>query len=150
MMDLDLTPHAQASHWSAPLVGLPWKPGAEGPDAFDCWGLVKHVQAHVFGRAMPALAVNVREAPKEQWAAIRTLVQRSAWQRVAYWRAGDVLLMLNALGLPHVGVVIEGDRLLHAQGGEGEDGKPFGSVSADPIGSLGRLGYGHLEAWRHA
>lgn len=24
-----------------PLLGLPWKRGADGPDEYDCWGLVK-------------------------------------------------------------------------------------------------------------
>jgi cell wall-associated NlpC family hydrolase len=140
---MNLTPTVKPSHWSAALVGKPFKAGAEGPDEFDCWGLVMHVQA-MLGRSLPRLAVNVREAPRDQWATIRELVQRSDWHKVERPQDGDVLLMIGANGLPHVGVVI-GNRLLHA---EGDD--RTGSVRSDPLDMLGRMGYGHLEAWRHS
>jgi len=28
-------------HWAAGLVGKPYRSGARGPDAFDCWGIVQ-------------------------------------------------------------------------------------------------------------
>lgn len=34
-------------------VGLQWVAGARGPDSFDCWGLLRHVQAEYFDRSIP-------------------------------------------------------------------------------------------------
>lgn len=30
-------------------IGKPWKSGAQGPDEFDCWGLLLYVMKHEFG-----------------------------------------------------------------------------------------------------
>lgn len=150
---LDLTPHAVAPHWSARLVGLPWSPGAEGPRAYDCWGLVRWVQRHHYGRDLPVLHVNVREAPPQQWGALRELVSRSPWRPVAAsdaWRDGDVLLMYGAEG-PHVGTLVDlGGVLgvLHAVGWRDADGVDHGGVVHDAPESLGRIGFGRFEAWR--
>jgi cell wall-associated NlpC family hydrolase len=152
-LTLDLTPHASAAHWSAGLVGAPWRQGAEGPDAFDCWGLVLWVQRRHFGREMPRLAVNVRTVPREQWGALRALVQRSEWRRSERRHEGDLLLVENADG-PHIGIVLasgrEGPRLLHACGGVDVQGRPFGDVRVDPIATLALQGFIRPEGWAAA
>lgn len=149
---MNLTPHATATHWSARYVGLPWVPGADGPDAFDCWGLVREVQRTQYGRELPRLVIDVREAPPGQWGELRALVKHSPWRQIdGSWADGDILVMLNARGLPHVGVVVARERLciLHATGELDERGFPKGSVCIDPIAELGASGFGHIDAWRY-
>jgi cell wall-associated NlpC family hydrolase len=148
---MNLTPNATVSHWSAGYVGLPWVPGADGPDAFDCWGLVRHVQRAHYGRDLPRLVVDVRETPREQWGELRSLVQHSPWRQVHdAWSDGDILVMLNAAGLPHVGVVVARERLcvLHSCGEIDDRGFPQGVISLDPVAELGSSGFGHIDAWR--
>jgi hypothetical protein len=149
---INLTPNASARHWSAEFCNLPWAPGAEGPDAYDCWGLVREVQLTRYGRDLPPLRVAATGAPPGQWGEIRNLVQRGPWKRTMERpRQGDVLTMLNAKAEPHVGVVIELPRLslLHAVGGLDEHGVPHGSVRIDAIDQLSVLGFGHFEVWRY-
>lgn len=137
-----LTPHAQTRHWAASYVGLPWVAGALGPDAFDCWGLVRHVQKQHHGRDLAHLQI---AADVDQWRTVREIVQASGWRRVADTpREGDVVLMLNWQGRPHVGTAVQaqGLRLLHAMESHG--------VQIDRIDDLGRLRLGHLQCWRRA
>lgn len=148
-----LTPHASARHWSTAYLNLPWTPGGNGPDAYDCWGLVRKVQLTQYGHDMPTLRVGDIEAEPHQWSAIRSMVQRGPWQRTEERpREGDILMMLNAEGKPHVGIVIELPRLsvLHAVGGLDEHGVPYGAVRIDALDQLAVLGFGHFEVWRHA
>lgn len=37
------------------LLGKPWVSGADGPEAFDCWGLVKYVYRENLGIELPEL-----------------------------------------------------------------------------------------------
>lgn len=142
-MNLDLTPHAHAAHWSAPLVGKPWAP------EFTCWDLVRVVQLGQFARVMPAYDLADERAPEH----LRSVVQASGWQRAQGHdpAEGDVMLMRGPDGL-HVGVVIKPrgqTELLHNLGGM-VDGAARGSVRIDPLLDLGRLGYGRFELWRAA
>jgi cell wall-associated NlpC family hydrolase len=41
----------------SPLIGLPWRRNAAGPDAFDCWGLVTAVERDLFKRELPSIAM---------------------------------------------------------------------------------------------
>jgi cell wall-associated NlpC family hydrolase len=140
---MNLTPHATVTHWSTRYRGAPWAAGATGPDAFDCWGLVRDVQRAVFGRDLPHIVVG-EEPPPQQWRTIRALVQASAWRRIEQLTArthGDVLFCLGADGLPHVGVLVDRQRVLHTYRG--------GTAAIDRVDALGGLGFGHLECWRH-
>jgi cell wall-associated NlpC family hydrolase len=148
---MNLTPHASATHWSARYVGLPWAPGADGPDAYDCWGLVRAVQRERYGRDLPRLAVRA-DAPPGQWGELRQLVKRSSsWRQIdGAWADGDILVMLNAKGLPHVGTVVARERLfvLHSCGELDEQQRPRGESALDPVAELGASGFGHIDAWR--
>lgn len=37
------------------LIGRPYRIGATGPDAFDCYGLARHLQHHLFSYDLPEL-----------------------------------------------------------------------------------------------
>ena len=141
---LNLTPHAEATHWSAAYIGL-----AYGID-FTCWDVVRAVQRDVYARDLPAMQIGFEPSP-ENWQALRETLAGSAWHRVFDGgREGDVLLMRGPDG-PHVGVVVDhcyNLSLLHNLGSV-DDGIAHGSVRVDPIHALGLLGYGRFEYWRH-
>lgn len=88
-------------HWAADLIGLPWEPGARGPNAYDCWGLVWHVLNHIHGWPVPDVLLDVPEAARPM-----------GWRPIpatAPLAAGDVLLMRNPEGGRHVGVIVMAD-----------------------------------------
>ena len=96
-------------HWAARLIGKPYLHGADGPDAFDCWGLVRHVTKHHFGVDMPAIEVG--ETINER--AIRNATK--GWQQVSDRAEGNIVLMRSAIKL-HCGIIVAGG-VLHAVSG---------------------------------
>lgn len=143
---INSTPHATTPHWAAALIGLPWVQLAEGPAAFDCWGIVTFVQRERYGREVPRLA-NLRG----DVARMLVLAKHSGWHRVEEGKDGDVMFMTSPAG-PHVGVLVEADGklgLLHAMGNRDAEGIDHGSVVSSPLSSLPSLGYGRFETWGH-
>jgi len=135
-------------HWAAPLIGVPWAPRAAGPQAFDCWGLVRHVFSTRHAIDLPMLAVGESDnAP-----AIVQVVQASGWRPVqAPAQADDVLLMRGPAGR-HVGVFVataRGLRVLHASGTMTARG-PVGCVMAQTLAEATADGYHDFELWRRA
>jgi cell wall-associated NlpC family hydrolase len=138
--------------WAAAYIGKPWRADAEGPDAYDCKGLVREVQRRHFGREVPALQVaDTRTA--EGRAAFMEAVRRSAWKlqppgtRPA---EGDILVAQGADGA-HVGsFLVNGRRLgvLHAQGHTDAKGIERGAVRWDELRDLLACGYSRPELWR--
>lgn len=116
------------------LIGLPYRLGAAGPDAVDCWGLVRLACQRVHGVTPPPLAT-------AHDAALQARAQ--GWRRVrGQPQPGDVLHMRNAAGLLHVGMVVQVRRrleLLHAVAG--------GSV-CQPLHDLPEMGFTAPAAWR--
>lgn len=41
-------------HWSAQYIQKPWVSGARGPDAFDCWGLLRWIYKTRLSIELPA------------------------------------------------------------------------------------------------
>lgn len=97
-------------------VGKPYQLGAEGPDAYDCRGLVRHVLQTYFGRAVPALPAG--EAAGALWA---EQAAAGAWETVAKPRHGDAVVMRGGDD-PHVGIYLTsaGPGVLHAFAGAGQ------------------------------
>ena len=46
------------THFACKYIGLPWVAGAQGPDEFDCWGMVRWILKHEYGIEVPAVNVN--------------------------------------------------------------------------------------------
>ncbi|QTD94333.1 C40 family peptidase [Burkholderia anthina] len=97
-------------------IGLPWVSGAIGPDAFDCWGLLRWVQRVHFATDLPARELDaelMRDLYQKQMAA-------GAW-RVISMPAHGCGALLRGGDRPHVGVylAIDGGGVLHAQQGVG-------------------------------
>lgn len=107
------------THWAVPLIGKPWTQGGTGPDAFDCYGLVRHVQAQRAGFLMPVICVdglNTLSAAR----AVRDYPY-SDWDQVSDFRELDVLQLGHAQHPHHVGLWVEADGggVLHCVAGAG-------------------------------
>ena len=94
------------------LIGLPYRWGARGPDAYDCWGLVVH--------ALELMGIPCTDdwAP-ENPACARDLIaierhNASRWRRVPDGdQPGRIALLGNAKRYFHVGVTVPRCRILH-------------------------------------
>jgi len=92
-------------HWAAQYIGKPHEPGARGPDAYDCWGLLREVYHTHYGIDIPdipirdsnsALAVHrqMDEIIQEDWIKLEEPFDGCAIamsQRHAYHHAGIYL-----------------------------------------------------------
>ncbi|MDB5597370.1 MAG: hypothetical protein JWM36_4331 [Hyphomicrobiales bacterium] len=104
------------------LIGKPYLAGAEGPDAFDCYGLGRHVLRSLFNVSLP----ESRSAP----------VARGAWRKAVMPCDGAVVLM--GVGDKHIGVWIAGG-VLHAMSATG--------VVFDDLHSLRFRGLGRIRMY---
>lgn len=103
------------------LVGLPWRANAAGPDAFDCWHLACRVEADLFGRTLPDVAVP--DSPSWRWmiAAIDRHPERQKWRELTQENGlisapdGALVLMARSGRPAHVGVWLLPElRIIHA------------------------------------
>ena len=135
----------ESMHWAAELIGLPYGAGARGPEAFDCWGLVRHVFAQQHGIDMPVVGVGPLDAATpDNVAAIKRAAEVSGWKPSGAREPAehDIVLMNSPLGR-HVGVMVQANGallLLHCIEGAG--------VCAQPLPDLGRMGYSGFTFWR--
>lgn len=128
--------------WTEELLGLPWRAGATGPRAFDCWGLVRFVSARHFGRALPALGVDADDEAGMR-AAMRAFLASSGWSRSRAPEHGDgVAMSLADEGALHVGVwlAVNGGCVLHVPRG--------GTVVLSTGAQLAMAGWRSLRYYR--
>ena len=129
------------SHWATELIGKPWEYGAQGPDAFDCWGFTRFVQRTHYGIEMPA--VQVPEDWRQAREVLETHEERTRWAPVDVPADGDVVLMARNRIPLHVGVVVAANRatgVLHCF-------EPAGVVFQPPQ-ALRATGWGRLTYYR--
>jgi len=104
------------------VIGKPWAANAKGPDAFDCWHLAAHLQAALFGRALPDIPVPTVPSWAFMIQAIETHPERARWRLVSpdamgLVTAGDgaVVLMARYDRPAHIGVWLAAERrIVHA------------------------------------
>lgn len=142
------------THWATSLMGKPWRPGATGPDAFDCWGLVRWVFEHRHCVLMPDVGMGLAHGHAANVAAIKRAAQASGWRRCdGQPLADDIVLMRSSIdGRRHVGLMVGANMrlgVLHANGYM-RDGVPFGEVVFQPLREVTADGYGEHEFWRLA
>ena len=121
--------------WAADYIGLPWRAGAQGPDAYNCWGFFRHVQAAHFGVDVPPILV-----ADEEGAIVDLFTnhpERQSWAPVDVPRHGDAVMVRRPL---HVGVWLDDDGggVLHCVKGIGV---VFTRVSSWPFSGFGRRTY---------
>jgi len=124
-------------------LGKPWVSGANGPDAFDCWGLVKTVYKEEFSidlsDHLQRQADNIRECFR-----LGTLETTSSdWVEVETPRTGDVVALSKNTEIHHVGIYFEqGRSVLHSVSGSG--------VIFQRISSMRQNGFQVFKFFRHA
>lgn len=130
-------------HWAADLIGKRYAVGAQGPDAFDCWGLVRYVLEHHYGIAVPEFDV-----PPDNWVEANTLMTSAAelanWRNVPAMADGQVVMMARRRHPVHIGLaVVANGRLgvLHCA-------QPAG-VLFQALPGLQAAGWGRLTHYRH-
>jgi len=108
-------------HWAVPLIGKPWESGQQGPEAFDCWGLLVWVYQQQFNINLPNIAVAEGDL-RSQVKAFHAHPENAHWQRVEKPKEGNALLLRQSRHPIHVGLWIdtEGESgVLHALQGAG-------------------------------
>lgn len=128
-----MTPQ-QAGHY----IGTPWVLGAEGPEAYDCWGLLRHVEREYFNVDMPQITsfemVDAASMFQEK-------VESGAWVQNAFPQHGDGALLREG-NEPHVGIYldIDGGGILQSIRGVG--------VVFTPLRNLRTMGYSRVKYYR--
>lgn len=93
------------------LIGKPFAWGARGPEAFDCWGLVRFALARA-GQVVPDYPSNTMG--KENAVTMLKAMTEAHWLRAKDVQIGDVVTFrMNERFPTHVGLMIEPDRFLH-------------------------------------
>lgn len=138
-------------HWAIKYVGMPWARGASGPDAYDCWGLVRAVHLELFNNALPAIE------PEEGKYALAQLLAafkdsgelQTSWVPVDKPQLGDALVMCRTRDPMHVGVFCEedGGSVLHSI--QPSISSRTGGVFFQKVRTLSTSGWGHIFFVRH-
>lgn len=129
------------------LIGRPYKIGATGPDAFDCYGLARHVQNEIYGVDLPALPF-VAATTRQQAEAMLNHPERANWQEIPEHEArdGDIVLMGNVAKRDfHLGTFIVPSTsgvVLHINEQSG--------VVVDDLPSLRAIGFNYVRCFRRS
>ncbi|QDH84447.1 hypothetical protein Axy19_059 [Achromobacter phage vB_AxyS_19-32_Axy19] len=119
-------------------MGLPWKIDGRGPDAFNCWYLLCHIQRTYFGKEFPQVDVTDGEECTRVHA---EYLKSGAWEVVTVPQHGDGVVLKGGRD-PHVGVYLDfdGGGVLHCQENDG--------VIFTPRPALRSMGYGRATYYR--
>lgn len=119
-------------------IGKPHKPGAEGPDAYDCWHLMRHIKKEYFGVEMPIAPIGDEAACLELF---KAKTDSGDWVNITMPEHGDCALLRGGMW-PHVGIylAIDGGGVLHALEGHG--------VVWTRMSRLRALGFGRTTFYR--
>ncbi len=130
--------------WYLDYFGKPYVPGAEGPDSYDCWGLVRAVQRAQFGIDIPALGQEIdRESALQVRRAFRDSPERDNWVETAERIDGQPVFLYRSEATwrndtpGHIGLWMDvnGGSVLHAL-------RAAGVVVSDRAAL-------HLDGWTH-
>ncbi len=90
------------------LIGKPFKDGARGPDAYDCWGLAVEVFRR-FGVEMPDYRISCGSVTGG------VIEKRNEWVRCVGEIPAPALIVFTTAGITdHVGVYLGGGKFIHA------------------------------------
>jgi cell wall-associated NlpC family hydrolase len=127
------------------LIGRPYRIGATGPEAFDCYGLARHVQGALYAVPMPELPF-VAATTRTQAEAMLNHAERKNWREVPEHEArdGDLVLMGNVAKRDfHLGTFVMPETagvVLHVDQAAG--------VVADDLPALRSVGFRYLRCFR--
>jgi hypothetical protein len=115
--------------WINSVVGKPWQDRANGPNSFDCWGLVEDYFLRVRKSALSEVAGYANGEPIEAIGA----AEAQGWPEAENHSDGVVFCIYTEAGdMIHVGAILDiykaGYYAVHAAGKNGR-----GQVIAEPI-----------------
>lgn len=127
----------------AVLLARPaWRLGAQGPDAFDCWGMLALLQKHLFGREVEIM---IPRASMSRAAILRAFGGEGFEQAHVQWRRregppqhGDGVLMSHKQTPHHCGTWLDLNRGVVAHHAE------HAGFSLDGVQALRLSGYTNL------
>ena len=99
----------QKIHWANDYIGLPWEKGAEGPDTYDCYGLLRVVQRRYYDVEMPRLVEVDRGSILAVVRAIRRNPENKLWEAIAAPCDGCLVKMHKQDNPDHIGVWLDTD-----------------------------------------
>jgi len=112
--------------WATKYIGLPFAEGGRGPDAYDCWGLVRQVLltergvevepfADIGTYDSPAVAERVKaEIARTDWIPVDQAAAQ-AFDVAIMWVTRRLMGRDTARSLSHIGIVAAPNRLLHIE-----------------------------------
>lgn len=109
-------------HWAAELIGKPWKAFEAGPDAYDCYGVLRRVYQDRLGITLPPYGYDPKDGRNTSrviYDAISILDSCGGyWLPVEKPKEYDALGMGQSL-FTHVGIYTESDGgfIIHAVDG---------------------------------
>ena len=90
-----------------PLIGRRWRSLADGPDEFDCWGLVVFVRKGLFGDNDPPIE---RPPPDMTFSEARELFEHTAapmgWRHAEKPEEGSIVILSRYDRTNHAGVFL--------------------------------------------
>lgn len=92
------------------LLGKPFAYHGRGPDAYDCWGLVREICARG-GISLPDHASSA--VPEEQWNGIKEDAERYYWLVTEPRPLDIVLFQILPRYVTHCGVCVGNGRFVH-------------------------------------
>lgn len=126
------------NHWAEEYIGKPWANGATGPEAYDCFGVVKAVYRDRLRVEVQTVDVNALKT-LEVARAMRDY-DYSAWEQVvAPEQEFDVIEMSLNRKPHHVGVFVDGGVLTSVEGS---------GVIFQTLSSLKRHGWNITNTYR--
>lgn len=93
------------AHWSDRYLGRPWQNGADGPGAYDCYGLVRAAYRDIRGVDMPIVDTDGLST-KACVRAFDAYADYGPWQVVTDMQDMDVVVMGHGKKPHHVGLWI--------------------------------------------
>jgi cell wall-associated NlpC family hydrolase len=129
--------------WWTQYLGIPWKPYATGPDAFDCWGLVWHCLQQQYGIQMPRHADVITDDHRSIHSQALLAIERGEWIPVDITAATDgcVVLLSQSKIFHHIGLFVDGG-VLHARDGA--------DVCWETLNDLERFGFRRVACYAYA
>lgn len=117
------------------LMGTPYRLGAQGPQAVDCYSCTTILQAKLYGRAMPAFVMPAQAGRSAIAAAIAVHSERRQWLEVDRPVDGAIVTMARNICGYHLGTWLDDDGgvIVHAIEEIG--------VVADTLPSLEAIGW---------
>jgi cell wall-associated NlpC family hydrolase len=122
------------------LIGLPFRWGGRGPDAYDCWGLVSACLQSLDLPVPPDLMAPT-DTEEDTTKTIEQEIASQRWLRVNPPRPGDVAAMSSHTRIHHLGLFTPWG-VLHTSN------KSRAILSSEA--QLRRMGYRRMEYYRWA